>query len=241
MAANNEIGTLSALTEIGDICSRFGIAFHSDASQMVGKLPVSMEQLQLTMLSLSGHKLYAPKGVGVLAFRRNSLVKKLSPLLDGGGHERGMRSGTLNVPGIVGLGEAIELARTSMTHEAQRVGHLRNMFEQRLLQDVPDCFVNGYMSDRLPNISSIGFAGIDAESLLLALDGIAASTGSACTSLSIEPSHVLKSLHLSLERAKSAVRFSFGRQTTLDEVNRALDQIIPTIVGLRSLRSDDLI
>jgi cysteine desulfurase len=152
-----------------------------------------------------------------------------------------MRSGTLNVPGIVGLGAAIELAQNSMSAEAQRIGRLRDMFEQRLLQGVPECFINGYMTTRLPSISNIGFLGVDAESLLLALDGIAASTGSACTSVSIEPSHVLKSIHLSLERAKSAVRFSFGRQTTLAEVDSALDQIIPTVAGLRSLRFGDLI
>ncbi|WP_165226407.1 cysteine desulfurase family protein [Aquisphaera insulae] len=241
MAANNELGTLTPLREIGAICGKAGIAIHTDASQAAGKIPINARELGLTLMSVSGHKLYGPKGIGALIFRREAGTKILTPIIDGGGHERGMRSGTLNVPAIVGLGVACEIAVSEMTEDAERVRGLRDDFESTLLAEIPDTFVNGVDSPRLPNISNMSFVGVDAESLLLALDGIAASTGSACTAASIEPSHVLKALGLPVPRQKSSVRFSFGKPTTLKEVRRALEMIIPTVHSLRRLADEAFI
>ena len=241
MAANNELGTLTPLQDIGAICARAGVALHTDASQAAGKVPINAKELGLTLLSVSGHKLYGPKGLGALVFRRDSRAKKLAPIIDGGGHEGGMRSGTLNVPAIVGLGAACEIAVREMAEDYARTQRLRDVFESTLLAEIPDTFVNGADSPRLPNISNIAFVGVDAESLLLALDGIAASTGSACTAASIEPSHVLKALNLPIPRQKSSVRFSFGKQTTTEEVGRALELITPTVHSLRRLADDALI
>lgn len=235
MTANNELGTLTPLKEIGEICEQFGTIFHTDASQAVGKIPVDMIGLRIDLLSISGHKLYGPKGVGALAFRRGTKLKRLIPLIDGGGHERGMRSGTLNVPAIVGLGRACELARLEMNEEGERLRRLRDRFEKTLTELLPDTHINGLHSSRLPNISNIAFLGVDAESLLLALDRIAASTGSACTAASLEPSHVLQAIRLSGERQLSSVRFSFGRQTTNEEINDAINLIVNTVQSLREL------
>lgn len=241
MAANNELGTLPPLLEIGAICDSAGVAFHTDASQAAGKVPINATDLNLTLLSVSGHKLYGPKGVGALVYRRELRSKRLTPMIDGGGHEGGMRSGTLNVPAIVGLGMACEIAVREMAQDAARVRGLRDAFESALIAGIPNVFVNGGAGPRLPNISNIAFAGVDAESLLLALDGIAASTGSACTAASIEPSHVLKALNLTEDRQRSSVRFSFGRQTTGEEVRRALDLIIPTVLSLRMLSDNAMV
>ncbi len=241
MAANNEIGTQAMLAEIGEICCKAGVAFHTDATQWVGKLPLSMEEANVTLLSLSGHKFYGPKGIGALVFRRTEKVKRLTPLIHGGGQERGVRSGTLNVPAIVGLGRASRICVTEMGEEAIRIRKLREMFEDRILTTIPDSFVNGASAARVPGISSVGFRGLDAESVLLALQGIAASTGSACTSTSIEPSHVLRAIGLSFSDAKATARFSFGRQTTTEQVEMALDQIISAVKALRELRFGDLI
>ncbi len=235
MTANNEIGTLTPIKEIGGICKTAGVLFHTDASQAAGKIPMDMQQCQLDLVSVSGHKLYGPKGVGALAFRRSTKLKKLIPMIDGGGHERGMRSGTLNVPAIVGFGEASEIARQTLTDEGYRIRSLRDEFEHSLLTRVPDVYVNGSESPRLPNISNLAFTGVDAESLLLALDGIAASTGSACTAASLEPSHVLKAMRLSDERQRSSVRFSFGRQTTTHEIQESVAMIVTAVQTLREL------
>ncbi len=235
MTANNELGTLTPLEEIGMICKKAGVVFHTDASQAVGKIPLDMQRYQLDMISVSGHKFYGPKGVGALAFRRSTKLKKLIPIIDGGGHERGMRSGTLNVPAIVGLGKASEIARLAMNDEENRIRGLRDQFENTLLARLHDVYVNGSDSPRLPTISNMAFIGVDSESLLLALDGIAASTGSACTAASFEPSHVLQALHLSGERQESSVRFSFGRQTTTGEIQKAVEQIASTVRTLREL------
>jgi cysteine desulfurase len=223
------------MRDIGQICERAGIAFHTDASQAVGKVAINMENCHVDLLSVSGHKLYGPKGVGALAFRRGSKLKRIVPLIDGGGHERGIRSGTLNVPAIVGLGRASEIARLEMSQDAERIGHLRDEFETSLQTLLPRTFVNGRERPRLPNISNVAFLGVDAESLLLALDSIAASTGSACTAASLEPSHVLKAIRLPEERQLSSVRFSFGRPTTVDEIAESVDLIVRTVQALREL------
>ena len=235
MAANNELGTLARIRDIGLICEEAGVAFHTDASQAAGKVPINMEEFRLDLLSVSGHKLYGPKGVGALAFRRSRKINKLVPIIDGGGHERGLRSGTLNVPAIVGLGRASDIARLEMSQESERIQRLRDEFESSLVALLPRTYVNGSERPRLSNISNIAFIGVDAESLLLALDRIAASTGSACTAASLEPSHVLKAIRLPEERQLSSVRFSFGRQTTADEVHEAVDMIVKTVQTLREL------
>lgn len=235
MMANNELGTLTPIREIGEICQKAGVLFHSDASQATGKITVNMQSGYVDLLSVSGHKLYGPKGIGALAFRRGPKLKRLTPIIDGGGHERGMRSGTLNVPAIVGMGYACEIARLEMAEEGQRIRLLRDDFETGLMSRLPDILINGSGSPRLPNISNVAFIGVDAESLLLALNRIAASTGSACTAASLEPSHVLRALKLSDERQRSSVRFSFGRRSTSEEVREALGLIDHTVRSLRIL------
>ena len=241
MAANNELGTLIPLREIGGICQQAGILLHTDASQAAGKVPVNMQADHLDLLSVSAHKLYGPKGIGALVFRRGPKLKRLTPIIDGGGHERGMRSGTLNVPGIVGLGRACEIARMEMAGESERIRSLRDDFEAGLTSRLPNTHINGFGPARLPNISNVAFMGVDAESLLLALDRIAASTGSACTAASIEPSHVLKALKLPDERQRCSVRFSFGRQSTSDEVREAMGLIHEAVHSLRGLAETSLL
>ena len=235
MTANNELGTLTPIEEIGALCKNAGVLFHTDASQAVGKIPLDMQRCHLDLVSVSGHKLYGPKGVGALAFRRSAKVKKLIPIIDGGGHERGMRSGTLNVPAIVGLGRAAEIARLAMSDESERIRGLRDQFEESLLGGLQDVYVNGSASPRLPTITNMAFMGVDAESLLLALDGIAASTGSACTAASLQPSHVLQAIGLAEDRQESSVRFSFGRQTSTGEIREAVAQIASAVRTLREL------
>ena len=235
MAANNELGTLLPIKEIGAICHKAGITFHTDASQATGKISIDMADSQLDLLSVSGHKLYGPKGIGALAFRRGPKLRRLTPIIDGGGHERGMRSGTLNVPAIVGLGEACEIARHEMAEESERIRNFRNEFEASLMARLPRTHLNGAESPRLPNLSNIAFLGVDAESLLIAMDRIAASTGSACTAASLEPSHVLKAIRLPEERQLSSVRFSFGRQTTVIETRDAADLIVASVRSIREL------
>ena len=235
MTANNELGSLTAIRGIGEACKNAGIAFHTDASQAVGKIPVDMQACHLDLLSISGHKFYGPKGIGALAFKRGTKLKRLTPIIDGGGHEHGMRSGTLNVPAIVGLGQASEIARLEMAEESERIRSLRDEFELSLVSRLPSTYVNGADCSRLPNISNIAFLGVDAESLLLALDQLAASTGSACTAASLEPSHVLRALRLPEERQLSSVRFSFGRQSTAEEVREAINLIVISVKSLREL------
>ena len=241
MAANNETGVIFPLEEIGQLCAKSGIAFHTDASQIAGKLPIDFDKSCLSMLSMSGHKLYGPKGVGVLAFRKTNLVSKLIPMIEGGGQQRGARSGTLNVPGIVGLGIAAMLSRRVMTEDSERILAIRTKFESELEQRLPEITIQGSRVDRLPNITNVAFKGVDAESLLLALDRISASTGSACTSTSIEPSHVLRAMGMPRDLAKSAVRFSFGRGTSMDELSFVVESITDTVRNLRALYCEPLV
>ncbi len=235
MMANNEVGSISPVAEIAAICERFGVPFHTDASQAVGKIPIDIKASHIDLLSLSGHKIYGPKGIGALIFRASPKLRRLHPVIDGGGHERGIRSGTLNVPAIVGLGVACEIAREQMREEHSQTACLRDAFEAMLLQRLPGVVVNGLRSPRLPNISNIAFLGIDAESLLLAMDRIAASTGSACTSHSIEPSHVLAAIGLPEDQQRASVRFSLGRRTTPEEITEAVTEIVEKVSTLRSL------
>jgi cysteine desulfurase len=234
MHANNELGTVQPLEEIGRIAKEHKIYFHTDAVQSAGKIPIDVNALNVDLLSLSGHKLYAPKGVGALYVRRGT---RLRQLLYGGHHQRGFRPGTENVAGIVGLGKAAEIARNSLSSDAHQVSALRDQLERGLLDRVPQIRVNGSRAPRTPNTINVQFAGIDGEALVIALDlkGLACSVGAACSSGAVEPSHVLTAIGLSQEEAKSSLRFSLGRHTTQSEIDFALEIIPATIAQLRAL------
>jgi cysteine desulfurase len=232
MAANNETGVVQPFGEIGSICRKRRILFHTDAAQAAGKVPIDVGRDNIDLLSISGHKLYGPKGVGALYVRRNSDVR-LAPQIDGGGHEHGMRSGTLNVPGIVGLGKACDLARTEMSEEACRIAGLRNRLRDGIVSQLSGVSVNGSSEQRLPGNLNVSFAGVQGEDLLTALDGIALSSGAACTSDHVDPSYVLKALGLSDELAQASIRFGLGRFTTQAEVDYAGARVVE---GVRQLR-----
>jgi cysteine desulfurase len=234
MHANNEIGTVQPLEEIGRIVKEHKIYFHTDAVQSAGKIPIDVNTLNVDLLSLSGHKLYAPKGVGALYIRSGTRVRQL---LYGGHHQRGARPGTENVAGIAGLGKAAEIARKSLTNDAQRVSALRDKLERGLIERVPQIRVNGSQAPRTPNTTNIRFAGIDGEALVISLDlkGLACSVGAACSSGAVEPSHVLTAIGLSQEEAKSSLRFSLGRHTTESEIAFALEVIPAAVAQLRAL------
>jgi cysteine desulfurase len=234
MHANNELGTIQPLEEIGKIAAEADVHFHTDAVQSAGKIPVDVERLGVDLLSLSGHKFYAPKGVGALYIRRGT---RLRQLLYGGRHQHGFRPGTENVPGIVGLGKAAELARASLAEDARRVGALRDRLERGLLERVPHARVNGGGAARTPNTTNILFPGVEGEALVIALDlkGLACSTGAACSSGAVEPSHVLTAIGLPAEEARASLRFSLGRHTTEAEVDFALDVVPAAVAQLREL------
>ena len=234
MHANNELGTVQPLEAIGRIAREHKIAFHTDAVQSTGKIPLDVQALCVDLLSLSGHKLYAPKGVGALYVRSSTRVQQL---LYGGHHQRGFRPGTENVAGIVGLGKASEIARASLASDASRVSALRDKLERGLLERVPHTRVNGGDAPRTPNTTNIAFSGVEGEALVIALDlkGFACSVGAACSSGAVEPSHVLTAIGLSHEDAKASLRFSLGRHTTDAEVDSALEIIPAAVSQLRAL------
>ncbi len=234
MQANNELGTIQPLEEIGRIAKEHKIYFHTDAVQSAGKTPIDVHKLTVDLLSLSGHKLYAPKGVGALFVRTGT---RLRQLLYGGHHQRGFRPGTENVAGIVGLGKAAEMARGSLASDAQRISSLRDKLERSLLERVPQIRVNGGAAPRTPNTTNIMFTGIEGEALVIALDlkGLACSVGAACSSGAVEPSHVLTAIGLTQEEAKSSLRFSLGRHTTESEIDFALEAIPTAVAQLRAL------
>ncbi len=234
MHANNEIGAIQPIRQIGKIAKKHGIKFHTDAVQTFGHIPVNVNDLNVDLLSISGHKFYGPKGIGALYIRKGT---KLTPLIHGGDQERRRRASTENVPGIVGLGKAIELALSIMENEAKRQTQMRNTFIQTLLEKIPDSRLNGHPVDRLPNNVNISFEGIEGESILLNLDmyGIAASTGSACSSSSLEPSHVLLSIGLTHEFAHGSVRFSLGKHTSQVELDRVAEVLPGIIQKLRAM------
>ena len=234
MHANNELGTVQPLEEIGRVAKQADVYFHSDAVQSAGKIPIDVNQLQLDLLSLSGHKLYAPKGIGALYVRGGT---RLRQLLYGGHHQRGVRPGTENVAGIVGLGKAAEIARRSLANDAKRLAALRDQLEHGLLNRVAYARINGARAVRTPNTANLVFPGVEGEALLIALDlkGLACSTGAACSSGAVEPSHVLTAIGLPAEEARASLRFSLGRHTTQADLDFAL-QIIPAVVAqLRQL------
>jgi cysteine desulfurase len=235
MYANNEIGVLQPIAEIGKIAKQRGILFHTDAVQAAGKVPVNVTQDNVDLLSISAHKLYGPKGVGALYVRRRNPRVQLTAQIDGGGHERGMRSGTLNVPGIVGLGEACALAKKEMAEETKRMSHLRDKLKDRLLANLDEVFINGTMEHRLPNNLNISFAYVEGESLLMGINDVAVSSGSACTSATLEPSYVLKALGAGDDLAHSSIRFGLGRFNTEEEVDYVAAKVIDVVKKLRDL------
>jgi cysteine desulfurase len=239
MTANNEIGVLQPVADIGAIAKERGVLFHTDAAQAFGKVPFNVDDTKADLVSISGHKIYGPKGVGALYVRRRNPRVLLTEQLSGGGHERGIRSGTLNVPGIVGLGAAAALCATHMRDEASRIGSLRDRLWDRL-RHLADVRVNGSMGHRLPNNLNVSFAGVEGESLLMALDDIAVSTGAACTSASREPSHVLCALGVSDELARASVRFGLGRWTTEAEIDYAAEKVQRVVGRLREMSSAQL-
>jgi cysteine desulfurase len=238
MAANNEIGVLQPIAEIGKHCHERGLLFHTDAVQAVGKVPVDVETMQTDLLSISAHKIYGPKGAGALYVRSRNPAVELAPLLDGGGHEGGRRSGTLNVPGIVGLGKACELSMEEMPQESKRLGALRDRLHHGIVSRLEGVSVNGSLERRLPHNLNLSFGGVEGESLLLGMNDIAVSLGSACMSRTREPSYVLRALGVSDERAQSAVRFGLGRFNTEEEVDYAIGRVVEAVTRLRELSFD---
>jgi cysteine desulfurase len=235
MAANNEIGTLHPIAEIGAICKQKGTLFHTDATQAAGKIPLDVEAQHVDLMSLSAHKMYGPKGAGCLYVRRKNPRVRLTAQMDGGGHERGMRSGTLNVTGIVGMGEAARICREEMAREAERLGALRDRLERRIFAALPDAVRNGDPDARLPHLANLSFPYVEGESLIMGIKELAVSSGSACTSASLEPSYVLKGLGLGDELAHSSIRYSLGRFTTEEEVDYAADRTVQEVKRLREM------
>jgi cysteine desulfurase len=235
MFANNEIGVIQPVAEIGKICREKSVIFHTDAVQAIGKVPVDVNSMNIDVLSLSGHKLYGPKGVGALYVRRRNPRVQISEQINGGGHERGMRSGTLNVPGIVGLGKACEIAREEMASEDKRLRALRDKLKAKLESSLDYIHVNGSMEHRLPGNLNMSFVYVEGESLLMGINDIAVSSGSACTSATLEPSYVLKALGLGDDVAHSSIRFGLGRFNSEAEVDYVADKVIDIVQKLREL------
>jgi len=235
MFANNEIGTIHPIAEIGRIAKERGVIFHCDAVQAIGKVPVDVQALGIDLMSISAHKMYGPKGIGALYVRRKKPRVRLVPLIDGGGHERGMRSGTLNVPGIVGLGKACEICRAEMAEESRRIAALRDKLQDHLLTHLDEVYVNGSREHRLPNCLNMSFAYVEGESLMMGLDDVAVSSGSACTSATLEPSYVLRALGVPPELAHSSIRFGLGRFNTDEEVDYVAEKVVRVVTKLREM------
>ena len=235
MYANNEIGVVQPVREIGKIAKERGVLFHTDGTQAAGKIPVNVLEDNIDLMSISAHKMYGPKGVGALYVRRRNPRVQLTAMMDGGGHERGMRSGTLNVPGIVGLGEACALAQAEMPAESKRLEYLRDKLKDRLLASIDEVYINGTMEHRLPNNLNVSFAYVEGESLLMGINDIAVSSGSACTSATLEPSYVLKALGAGDDLAHSSIRFGLGRFNTEEEVDYVAAKVIDVVKKLREL------
>lgn len=233
MTANNEIGVLQPIARIGALAREREIVFHTDAVQAVGKIPFSVAELAVDLVSMTAHKIYGPKGAGALYVRRSDPALRLDPLLDGGGHERGLRSGTLNVPGIVGLGRAAEIATAGMAEEGERLGGLRDRLLALLRERIPDLHVNGSIEHRLPHNLNVSFPGIAGESLLVGLSDICISAGSACSSGSEAPPYVLKALGLDDDLARASLRFGLGRPTTSEEIEYVAGKVIDVVLQLR--------
>ena len=235
MYANNEIGVVNPIQEIGKIAKEHGIIFAVDGVQAVGKIPVDVQKDNIDLLAISGHKIYGPKGVGALYVRRRNPRVQLSAVIDGGGHERGMRSGTLNVPGIVGLGKACEIAQQELAQEGARLLALRERLRKGLESKLDEVFINGSLEHRLPNNLNMSFAYVEGESLLMGINDIAVSSGSACTSATLEPSYVLKALGVGEDLAHTSIRFGLGRFNTEEEVDYVIEKMVQVVSKLREL------
>lgn len=235
MLVNNEIGVIQPVEEVGRIAKERGILFHCDATQGVGKIKVDVQSMGIDLLSFTAHKLYGPKGIGALYVRRKNPRVRLAPMMDGGGHERGMRSGTLNVPGIVGFGRACEIAMEVMEEEAARLLYLREKLRKGIMDSLEEVYLNGHPTRRMPGNLNLSFAYVEGESLLMGLKEIALSSGSACTSATLEPSYVLQALKVSPELAHSSVRFGLGRFNTEEEVDYVIGRVIETVSRLREM------
>jgi cysteine desulfurase len=235
MYANNEIGVINPMAEIGKIAKEHGIIFAADGVQAVGKIPVDVQKDNIDLLSISGHKIYGPKGVGALYVRRRNPRVQLSASIDGGGHERGMRSGTLNVTGIIGLGKACEIAQREMPEESKRMSALRDRLRKGLEAKLDEVYINGSMEHRLPNNLNMSFAYVEGESLLMGINDVAVSSGSACTSATLEPSYVLKALGVGEDLAHTSIRFGLGRFNTEEEVDYVTDKMVQVVTKLREL------
>jgi cysteine desulfurase len=235
MYANNEIGVIQPIEEIGKIAKEKGVFFHVDGAQAVGKIPVDVQKDNIDILSVSAHKFYGPKGVGALYVRRRNPRVQLSAIIDGGGHERGLRSGTLNVPGIVGFGQACELAQNEMAQESERLHRLRDRLKDGIFAQLDEVYINGSMTHRLPHNLNVSFAYVEGESLLMGINDVAVSSGSACTSATLEPSYVLKALGVGEDLAHTSIRFGLGRFNTEEEVDYVVNRVVDTVNRLREL------
>jgi len=235
MAANNEIGTLQPIQSIGKLCKEKGVLFHTDAVQVAGKLQLDVEEMGIDLLSMTAHKMYGPKGIGALYVRKKDPRVRLEPMIDGGGHERGMRSGTLPVPSIVGFGMACEIARKEMIDEGARTFKLRERLRTGIMNALPESYLNGHPTERLPGNANISFAYVEGEGLMMGIKDVAVSSGSACTSASLEPSYVLRALGVGDELAHSSIRFGIGRFTTEEEVDFVVKLVVREVNRLRDM------
>jgi cysteine desulfurase len=235
VVANNEIGTINPVKAIGKVAKEKGILFHCDATQGVGKIPVDVQDMGIDLMSFSAHKLYGPKGVGALYVRKKGPRVRIAAQMDGGGHERGMRSGTLPVPMIVGFGKAVELCEQEMPTEAQRLSAMRDRLQTAITSKLEEVYLNGHPTERLPNNLNLSFAYVEGESLLMGLKEIALSSGSACTSATLEPSYVLRALGVGSDLAHSSIRFGLGRFNTEEEVDYVARRIIEVVTKLREM------
>lgn len=235
MTVNNEIGVIQPMAEIGKIAREHGVLFHTDATQAVGKIPIDVNAMNIDLMSFSGHKIYGPKGVGALYVRRKNPRVRCAPLLDGGGHERGMRSGTLNVPGIVGFGKAVSLAVEEMASEAERLTALRDKLKNIIMGSLDEVYLNGHAENRIPGNLNLSFAYVEGESLLMEMNDVALSSGSACTSSTLDASHVLMALGVDDELAHSSIRFGLGRYTTDEEIEYVGNKIVKAVKRLREM------
>ncbi len=232
---NNEIGTLQPIAEIGKIAKERGVLFHVDGAQTFGKLPINVVEMGIDLLSMSAHKVYGPKGIGALYIRRANPRVRLSPVIHGGGHERGFRSGTLNVPSIVGFGKAAEIAGQTMAEEAKRLTQLRERLHKGICSRLDEVYLNGHPVDRLPNNLNLSFAYVEGEAMMMGLKEIAVSSGSACTSASLEPSYVLRAIGVGEELAHTSIRFGLGRFSTPEEVDYVIERVVETVSKLRDM------
>ena len=235
MLANNEIGTINPVKEIGKIAKEKGILFHCDATQGVGKIPVDVQDMGIDLMSFSAHKIYGPKGVGALYVRKKNPRVRLAAQMDGGGHERGMRSGTLPVPLIVGFGKACELCEQEMATESVRLAAMRDRLQAGIMKEIDEAYLNGHATQRLPHNLNISFAYVEGESLLMGMKDIALSSGSACTSATLEPSYVLRALGVGVELAHSSIRFGLGRFNTDEEIDYTINKVIEIVTKLREM------